>query len=175
MRTEVVISLIAASVVLSVRGSAQSTVPWSSLDMGFAVSSSSTTAVTSVVGQGFVGRMQGGNIILQAGFLVDTLLRTPVTTVADPMGLPKEYALRQNYPNPFNPSTTIRVELPHASRISLKVYNTLGQEVTTLVDQEKSAGVYDVRFDAGGFAGGMYIYRLLAGDFVSTKKMVFVK
>jgi predicted GH43/DUF377 family glycosyl hydrolase len=97
-------------------------------------------------------------------------------------GLPENYLLKQNYPNPFNPSTTIRYELPHASRVSLKVYNTLGQEVATLVNETKPAGMYTVQFDArlpGGQAGrlasGVYFYRLEAGTFVQTKRLVLLR
>ena len=89
--------------------------------------------------------------------------------------LPTEFSLEQNYPNPFNPSTTIRYELPHASRVSLKVYNTLGQEVATLVNETKPAGVYTVQFDAGSLASGVYFYRLQAGDFVEAKKLVLLR
>jgi hypothetical protein len=85
------------------------------------------------------------------------------------------YALGQNYPNPFNPTTTIRYELPHASRVSLKVYNTLGQEVATLVNETKPAGVFTVTFDAGGLASGVYFYRLQAGDIVQVKRLILLK
>jgi photosystem II stability/assembly factor-like uncharacterized protein len=90
-------------------------------------------------------------------------------------GIPTHYSLGQNYPNPFNPSTTIRYELPHASRASLKVYNTLGQEVATLVNETKAAGVYTVTFDAVGLASDVYFYRLQAGSFVDTKKLLLVR
>jgi photosystem II stability/assembly factor-like uncharacterized protein len=90
-------------------------------------------------------------------------------------GRPTDYRVFQNYPNPFNPSTTIRYDLPHASRVSLKVYNTLGQEVATLVNDTKAAGVYTVQFDAGRLASGVYFYRLQAGNFVETKKLVVLR
>jgi photosystem II stability/assembly factor-like uncharacterized protein len=89
--------------------------------------------------------------------------------------LPSGIRLAQNYPNPFNPSTTIRYELPHAGHVTLKVYNTLGQEVATLVNETKPAGSYTVQFDAGGLASGVYFYRLQAGDFVQAKKLVVLR
>jgi CubicO group peptidase (beta-lactamase class C family) len=89
--------------------------------------------------------------------------------------IPEDCRLLQNYPNPFNPSTTIRYELPHASRVSLKIYNVLGQEVATLVNETKPAGVYTAQFDAGSLASAVYFYRLQAGDFVSTKRMLVLK
>jgi len=92
-----------------------------------------------------------------------------------PSEVPEHFALDQNYPNPFNPSTTIRYELPHASRVSLKIYNTLGQEVATLVNETKAAGVYTVQFDAGNLASGVYFYRLQARNFVETKKLVVLR
>lgn len=90
---------------------------------------------------------------------------------------PKEFALYQNYPNPFNPSTTIRYSVPEvgAVGVSLKIYNILGQEVTTLINEEKTAGNYEVKFDARNFASGIYIYRLTAGHFSSIKKMMVMK
>ena len=89
--------------------------------------------------------------------------------------VPHQFTLNQNYPNPFNPSTTIRYELPHVSRVGLKVYNTLAQEVATLVNETKPAGVYTVQFDAGHLASGVYFCRLQAGDFVQTKRMLILK
>ncbi|TAK61155.1 MAG: T9SS type A sorting domain-containing protein [Bacteroidetes bacterium] len=89
--------------------------------------------------------------------------------------LPNVYALYQNYPNPFNPATVINYTLPVASRVLLKVYNLLGQEVATLVDEMQDAGFKSQNWDATGFASGMYYYRLQAGDFVETKKLLLVK
>ncbi|MDH3252184.1 MAG: T9SS type A sorting domain-containing protein [Ignavibacteria bacterium] len=90
-------------------------------------------------------------------------------------GMAEEFSLSQNYPNPFNPRTTIRFTIPQTSDVRLKLYNMLGQEMITLVDGEKAAGVYDVSVDANAFASGMYLYRIQAGDFVATKKMLLLK
>ncbi len=87
-------------------------------------------------------------------------------------GLPTETALLQNYPNPFNPATMIRYELPHRARVTLTVFNTLGQRVADLVGGEVEAGYHQVRFDAGHVASGVYFYRLQADSFVQTRKMV---
>jgi photosystem II stability/assembly factor-like uncharacterized protein len=89
--------------------------------------------------------------------------------------LPKEYLLEQNYPNPFNPSTTITYELPKTSCVSLNVYNLLGMEVSTLVNGEEPAGIHTVQFNGSGLASGVYFYRLRAGQFVQTRKLVIVK
>ncbi len=88
---------------------------------------------------------------------------------------PIEYNLSQNYPNPFNPSTTIKFDIPKVSRVSLKIYNVLGQEVETLVNEIMEPGAYNFKWDAGHFASGMYIYRIEAGDFVQSKKMMLIK
>ena len=88
--------------------------------------------------------------------------------------LPRAFALYQNYPNPFNPSTTIRYGLPERSYVTLIVYNALGQQVTTLVQGEQEAGHHEVAFDARTLASGMYLYRLTAGSFVQTRKLLLV-
>jgi hypothetical protein len=88
---------------------------------------------------------------------------------------PTSYSLAQNYPNPFNPVTTIKYQLPVSGRVSLKVYNILGKEIATLVDEEKSAGTYSVTFDAGKLSSGIYFYRIQAGNFVQAKKMILLK
>jgi len=90
-------------------------------------------------------------------------------------GLPKRFALDQNYPNPFNPTTTIRYELPTSCNVSLRVYNILGQEVVTLVDEFQTAGFKSVRFSGAGLATGIYIYTLKAGSFVAAKKLLLLK
>ena len=89
--------------------------------------------------------------------------------------VPLTYALYQNYPNPFNPVTTIKYSIPNSERVVLKVYNILGQEVATLVDEEQRAGVYEFKFDASNLSSGVYFYRLQAGKFIDVKKMILVK
>ena len=89
--------------------------------------------------------------------------------------LPISYALEQNYPNPFNPSTTIRYGMPHKSAVQLTVFNTLGQQVATLVQGEQEAGYHEVRFDGSGLSSGVYFYRLQAGDFVQTRKLLLIR
>lgn len=88
---------------------------------------------------------------------------------------PTHFWLEQNYPNPFNPSTTITYQLPATSNVNLKVFDMLGREVATLVNERQNAGQYQVRFDATRLASGMYFYRLQAGSFIETKKMMLVK
>ncbi len=85
------------------------------------------------------------------------------------------YALSQNYPNPFNPTTTITYTLPRSSRVKLTLFDVLGREVEVLENAYKTAGSYSVRFDAGGLASGVYFYRLQAGEFVGTRRLLFLK
>ncbi len=99
----------------------------------------------------------------------------PTDIEGDNTSLPTEFVLFQNYPNPFNPSTVISYQLPVASHISLKLYDVLGKEIATLVNEEKLPGNYKVDFDASNLASGVYFYRLQAGDFVSTKKLMLIK
>jgi hypothetical protein len=88
---------------------------------------------------------------------------------------PKEYSISQNYPNPFNPSTEIQYSIPKSGIVTLKIYNILGQEVATLVNQEQKSGNYTVNFDASKLASGIYLYRIQSSDFSLTKKMTFLK
>jgi photosystem II stability/assembly factor-like uncharacterized protein len=89
--------------------------------------------------------------------------------------LPKNYALYQNYPNPFNPSTIIRYSIPKTCYVLLKVYNILGKEVATLVNQEKTTGNYEINFYANNLSSGVYFYRIQAGNFTDTKKFVLLR
>jgi hypothetical protein len=94
--------------------------------------------------------------------------------------LPSNFTLYQNYPNPFNPSTKIKYTIPNSVETllatSLRVYDILGREVATLINQELSAGTYEVEFSVrNGSASGVYFYQLRAGSFVDTKKMIVIK
>ncbi len=89
--------------------------------------------------------------------------------------IPDAYALGQNYPNPFNPSTNINFSIKNPGLVSLKVYNTLGQEVATLLNEEKAAGTYTFSFDASKLSSGIYFYSITTGNFTATKKMILIK
>ncbi|MBK7105565.1 MAG: T9SS type A sorting domain-containing protein [Ignavibacteriae bacterium] len=89
--------------------------------------------------------------------------------------IPQKYVLEQNYPNPFNPSTTIRYSIKQQGKVLLKIYNIIGQEIATLVNEIKNAGNYEFNFDASNLASGMYIYQLQSGSYVDVKKMVLLK
>ena len=95
--------------------------------------------------------------------------------VEDEGQIPTQYSLSQNYPNPFNPSTTIHFSVPSSEFVTLKVFDVLGNEVATLINEEKPAGVYEVNFSALQFTSGVYFYTLNAGSFVETKKMILMK
>ncbi|MGE5438484.1 MAG: SdrD B-like domain-containing protein [Bacteroidota bacterium] len=103
------------------------------------------------------------------------LVLKPATGVAFRGGTPTEFSLQQNYPNPFNPSTTIEFAVPAAGQYTLKVFNTLGQEVATLLNSELPVGCHMVVFDASGLTSGMYIYRLSGNNVVMIKKMMLSK
>ncbi|MCH8035115.1 MAG: T9SS type A sorting domain-containing protein [Bacteroidetes bacterium] len=98
-----------------------------------------------------------------------------ITSVVEELQLPNAFKLQQNYPNPFNPTTTINYQIPKISFVTLKVYDVLGKEVVALVNEEKPSGNYVVEFDANRLPSGIYFYRLQAGSFVETKKMVLMK
>ncbi len=85
------------------------------------------------------------------------------------------FKLMQNYPNPFNPTTTINYHIPELSFVTLEVYDVLGNETATLVNEEKPAGIYEIEFDGGGLPSGIYFYSLSAGNFLSTKKIILLK
>jgi len=109
-------------------------------------------------------------------FWYDTFTFDVVTSVEEELSiLPKKYALRQNYPNPFNPATIIKYQIPELSFVTIKVYDVLGKEITTLVNEEKPAGAYSLEFDAANFPSGIYFYQLRTSSFVQTKKMLLLK
>jgi type IX secretion system substrate protein len=109
------------------------------------------------------------------GEMGDHVLVDMVTGVEELDQLPTGYELSQNYPNPFNPNTQIKFQLNGQEDVSLKVYNLLGQEVATLLNESMSAGVYEVSFDASQLSSGVYIYTISAGEFYSSKKMTLLK
>ncbi len=101
-------------------------------------------------------------------------IKGPLAVQSSPQ-TPGLFLLEQNYPNPFNPTTVIRYQLPEVSDVKLFVYDILGREVTVLVNERKNAGSYEVKFDAWNLTSGVYFYRLQAGDFVSTKRLLLLR
>ena len=146
---------------------------WSSFNMGFAAPASSTTVVKSIVGQTFIGLIEIDNKRIEGGFLalasnvgivgVDELLLSE---------LPMTYNLKQNYPNPFNPETVIEYSLPKASEVLIGIFNLRGEEVIRILDKHQPAGIHRVTWNASNVASGIYFYKLQAGDYVESRKML---
>ncbi|MBI1931308.1 MAG: T9SS type A sorting domain-containing protein [Ignavibacteriales bacterium] len=112
------------------------------------------------------------------GTVDDTLsLTNKITGIGNSQGslLPTEYKLEQNYPNPFNPTTTISYQIPVNKHITIKVYDVLGREIATLIDEYKPAGIYKLEFNASRLVSGVYFYKLRAGSFVETRKMIIMR
>ena len=97
------------------------------------------------------------------------------TGINDIFGISGSYKLNQNYPNPFNPTTTIKYDIPERSFVTIKVYDVLGNEIATLINEEKPAGSYEFEFDSNGLTSGVYFYTLSTGNFLATKKMVLLR
>jgi len=114
-------------------------------------------------------------IKLNGTFYYTDTIAVDVYTGISPFNVVNEFSLRQNYPNPFNPSTNISFNLPASGFVSLKVYDLLGREVATLVDETRAAGSYNVRFDARSIASGTYLYRLRTPTHSATKKFVLLR
>ena len=104
-----------------------------------------------------------------------TIERAVITSNDFEAGTPDKFALEQNYPNPFNPTTNIKFALPKTADVTLTIYNMLGQKVSTLINEKMNSGFHIVPFDASNLSSGMYIYRIQAGSFTSTKKMLLIK
>ncbi len=124
-------------------------------------------STTPTYSQNLVGRIINGIAYGDTNTLV----------TVSPIGnsIPISYNLFQNYPNPFNPTTKIKFDIPSNSFVSISIYNILGQQVSTLLNQQLEPGTYETDFDASSYPSGTYFYKLQAGDFVETKKMVLMK
>jgi outer membrane protein assembly factor BamB len=102
-------------------------------------------------------------------------VETLTSVITEDEDIPKSYSLLQNFPNPFNPSTKIFYALPNTGTVQIKVFDLLGQEIVTLVNETKAAGNYQIDFNASSLPSGIYLYRINAGSFVQTKKMILLK
>lgn len=104
-----------------------------------------------------------------------SMVTISLTSVGENKSNPNKFELYNNYPNPFNPSTTIRYSVPEASFISIKIYDALGNQVSSLVNENKSTGTYEVTLDAKNLSSGIYYYTLQTESFTKTKKMILTK
>lgn len=119
----------------------------------------------------FIAKSGYGN-----NLFIDNITSGTITGIGTQISLtPESYNLAQNYPNPFNPVTTINFSLPKTSKVSIKIYDVLGKELRTLVNETKPAGVYDISFDASSFSSGVYFYRIEADNFSDIKRMMLIK
>ena len=142
---------------------------------GATVISNSNHTLTATIGQPIIGNTSNTLHTNSIGFWYQ--YAATITDVEDRwmFEIPKQFELYQNYPNPFNPTTVIRYGIPKESNVKLVVYNILGEMVKTLVENTQKAGSYEVNFNASNLATGIYIYRIQAGQFAETKKMVLMK
>ena len=130
--------------------------------------------VYSTLGESVIGVASNSSNQLLSGFW-NVYKQNVVTAVEDDEIVPLEFRMEQNYPNPFNPSTIIRFSVSEKSNVVLKVYDILGSEVATLVNNDMDIGRYEVEFRADNYSSGIYIYKISAGNFVSTKKMILLR
>jgi hypothetical protein len=116
--------------------------------------------------------------VTRDGWYVDDIgvfIYTIPTDISGDGDLIYTFSLEQNYPNPFNPATTVKYQIPESDLVNLKVFDVLGNEVATLVNEKQPAGSYEVEFSASELASGIYLYKLVSGSFVETKKMILLK
>jgi len=157
----------------SLSAHAQLTISKSVIGSGGGPASGGTFTLNGTVGQAVVGPITGGSMTDNQGFWYEVQTIVGVKPVGT---IPNGFALGQNYPNPFNPSTTIRFSVPERTKVTLRVMNLLGEEVSRVIDQESyDPGTYEVDFLAKDLPSGTYVYRLEAGNIVMTKKMVLMK
>jgi hypothetical protein len=155
--------------------SQNSVVQWSSINAGFGFSSSENSKIESLLGQPFIGRMKSAPFLISSGFITGPSLSSNATAVEAEQLMPMQFALQQNYPNPFNPSTVIRYTIPDRSHVSLRLFNLLGKEVASLVDEIQTQGEHTIRLTPRMLSSGVYIYRLTAGRLTDQRKLLFIK
>jgi hypothetical protein len=141
---------------------------------GAAVVSNGKHRLAGTLGQAVAGKAKNSTFSSLVGFWyqhIDLFTKVKDTEA----GIPKKFQLYQNFPNPFNPTTTIQFALPKKAKVLMTLYDILGREVTTLVSEEREAGIHQVVFDATELSSGIYFYRIQADQFHQTKKLIVVK
>lgn len=157
-----------------------SAIAWSSFGGGFSVSSSATTQLISLTCIPFISSAAGPSTVIKSGFLSGLPVPSGVTAIGVMIGVPTKFALHQNYPNPFNPSTRIEFDLPHQINVSLKVYDIVGRELTTMLNESMNPGYHRVHWNGRNKRGqqvpsGIYIVRLVTSEYSKSIKLVLMK
>jgi hypothetical protein len=184
MKSIVIITLILISIPVSGQ---YSQISWYSFSAGFGETGSATTKLKSIIGDPIAGTGSNGGNVISSGFFSNPA-STGIITGLDEMtagSAPSKFQLNQNYPNPFNPSTNIKFSLPEQSIVKIVIYDLLGREVKTLINDVRPAGVYTVRWNGENklninASSGIYFYSLYAAGadnkkFTSFKKMILLK
>lgn len=152
----------------------QNQIAFSVISSGGGQLTNSAYTINGSLGQTIIGKAENTIHQAHAGFW-QMYYQNVIVKVTDDEMLPIEFKLEQNYPNPFNPSTVIKFGIPERSNVLIKIYDVLGSEVKTLLNQEMDGGWYELLFNAAGYSSGFYICRMQAGSYISTKKMLMVK
>ena len=169
-----VLIICAAILLCTSGGSAQDKIQNSVLGNGGLPVGDAHHRIHGTAGQALVGTVQDASFISGAGYWFQTL--GFVTSVEPIPGIPPtEFRLDQNYPNPFNPVTTLRFAVPEPSIVKLMLYDLMGREIAVLMDEPLESGEYNFVFDAADLPSGVYIYRIQAGDFLMTRRLVLMK
>ncbi len=164
------------------RTEAQNKISSSVLGNGGTTISGNNNRIAGTLGQSLIGVSSNANNTSNAGFWYQTADFVTSVELIETDLLPGEFRLEQNYPNPFNPSTTIQFAVPFQSKVKITLFDLLGREVTTFVDEEYKPGEYKLVFEAEGLASGIYFYRIAATTtagqakaFVQIKKLTLLK
>jgi hypothetical protein len=145
---------------------------------GGTISSNTVYTLHSTAGQIFKGTTQNATLTVSSGFWYvsgTTTVPTSISNDNDADQLPLEFRLHQNYSNPFNPATNIRFDLPEESAVVIDIYTITGQHVMQLINETLTTGAHTITFDAGRLTSGVYLFRLQAGTYSSTGKMMLLK
>ncbi len=127
------------------------------------------------VGQMVIGSSTNSSHAMYSGFWANGDVAVTSVEEIEPITLPETFRLQQNYPNPFNPTTTIEFAVAHRSKVSLKLFDLLGREIATLVDEEMTPGQYKLQFEGAHLPSGVYFYMMKAENFVASKKLILLK
>ncbi|MGQ9644522.1 MAG: T9SS type A sorting domain-containing protein [Ignavibacterium sp.] len=149
--------------------------PYNLISTAGGKTSSSANIMIFSVGESVIGKCSNASNVEAMGFwsIYQSDILTSVEENDNP--IPTVFKLEQNYPNPFNPSTIIKFAVPERSNVIIKIYNITGEEIKTLVNEEKERGWYEIKFNSNGLASGIYLYRMQAGSYVNIKKMILLR